>query len=176
MKTTLAILVLALIPQDMPQDAQKVIAQADLKLEALRRSYEESCAKVKAQELKDLQRIHDAIEKGNPAGATAIKTKIDVLAADVVAVVKGGSSVEQWLQGKWVATLGGAGDVIEFRGDKIVGSGIGDRTKGKVVINGSTVQLVWDSGYVETMRVPQNFGDEATGTGRSGALVFKRLK
>jgi hypothetical protein len=176
MKTMFALLCLALIPQDMPLDAQKVIAQADVKLDALRKSYEDACAKVKAQELKDLQRIHDAIEKGNPAGATAIKIKIDTLAADVTAVVKGSSSVEQWLQGKWIATLGGAGDVIEFKGDKIVGSGIGDRTKGKVVVDGSTVQLVWESGYVETMRVPRGFGDEATGTGRSGALVFKRLK
>lgn len=176
MKTLLAILVLSLIPQDLPPDAQQVIQKADAKLDALKKSYEEACAKVKLQELRDLQRIHDAIEKGNPTGAAAVQAKIDVLAADVSVAMKGPSTVEQWLQGKWTVTMGGAGDVIEFKGDKIIGSGIGDRTKGRTVVDASTVQIVWDSGYVETMRVPKGLGDEAPGTGRSGAQVFKRLK
>jgi len=174
MKTLLVVL-LALF-QDMPQDAQKIIAQADVKLEALRKSYDEACARVKAQELKDLQRIHDAIVKGNPGGAAAVKAKIDVLAVDVSVAMKPASSVEQWLQGKWIVSLQGAGDVIEFRGDKLIGSGIGDRSKGKIIVDGSTIQLVWDSGYVETMRVSKTFGDETTGAGRSGAQTFKRLK
>jgi hypothetical protein len=176
MKTLLATLVLALIPQDMPQDAQKIISQADQKLEALRKSYEESCAKVKAQELKDLQRIHDAIEKGNPAGATAIKTKIDVLAADVSVAMKPPSTVEQWLQGKWIIMFQGSGDVMEFKEGKLIGSGIGDRTKGRYTIDASTVQLIWDSGYVETMKLPKVFADEVPGLGRNGAEAFKRLK
>lgn len=176
MKTTLLTLAVLLFQDPMPQDAQKIITQADAKLEALRKSYEEACAKVKAQELKDLQRIHDAIVKGNPGGAATIQTKIDVLAADVSVMMKAGSTAEQWLQGKWIIMFQGSGDVMEFRGGKLVGSGIGDRTKGRYTIDASTVTLIWDSGYVETLKVPQALGDEAPGMGRSGAETFKRLK
>ena len=173
----IALAALLLLAQDpMPQDAQKVVASANARLDALKKSYDEACTKVKAQELKDLQRIHDAIVKGNPAGAGAIKAKIDVLAADVAVVAKGGGTVEQWLQGKWIIMFMGSGDVMEFRGDKLVGSGIGDRTKGRYTIDASTVSLIWDTGYVETLRVPQALGDEAPGMGRSGPETFKRLK
>ncbi len=171
----LATLILALLTQELPADAQKIANAADVKLEALKKSYDEACARVKAQEMKDLQRIHDAIEKGNPDGAKAIKAKVDVLAADVSVVLKPATSVEQWLQGKWIITFQGSGEVIEFKGDKIVGSG-SDRTKGKYTVEGSTIQLVWDSGYVETMRVSKTFGDETTGMGRSGAETFKRSR
>jgi hypothetical protein len=170
------VILMAFLLQTLPPDAQQIAKKTDEKLESLRKAYEKACADVKAQELKDLQRVYDAIRKADPAGAELVKAKIDVLAADVAVAGKGGSSVEQWLQGKWVVTLQGAGDVIEFRGDKVVGSGIGDRTKGKIVVDASNVQIVWDSGYVETMRVSKTFGDETTGTGRSGAQVFKRLK
>lgn len=175
MKTMCALLVL-LCQDPMPQDAQKIISAADAKLESLKKSYEEACAKVKAQEMKDLQRIHDAIVKGNPGAAAAIKAKIDVLAADVSVVAKGGSTVEQWLQGKWIIMFQGSGDVMEFRGGKLIGSGIGDRTKGRYMIEASTISLIWDTGYVETLRVPQVLGDEAPGMGRSGPETFKRLK
>ncbi len=171
------ILVWALLAQEpLPADAAKVVAAADVKLEALRKSYEESCVRVKSQEMKDLQRIHDAIEKGNPSGAAAIKTKVDTLAADVSVAMKPASSVEQWLQGKWIINFQGAGDVMEFKDGKLIGSGIGDRSKGKYVVDASTVQLIWDSGYVETMKIPKTFGDEAAGQGRSGSQIFKRLK
>ena len=89
---------------------------SDAKLEALRKSYEEACTKVKAQELKDLQRIYDAIVKGSPSGAATITTKIDVLAADVSVMMKAGSTAEQWLQGKWIIMFQGSGDVMEFKG------------------------------------------------------------
>lgn len=174
MKTLLVILVLC--SQDpMPQDAQKIIAQADAKLEALRKSYEEACAKVRAQELKDLQRIHDAIVKGNPGGAAPIKAKIDVLAADVSVALKPPSTIEQWLQGKWIVSLGGAGEVIEFKGSAVLGNSA-DRTKGRILVDASSLQIVWDSGYVETMRISKTFADETTGVGRNGAQTFKRLK
>lgn len=169
------VILMAFLLQTLPPDAQQISKKTDEKLESLRKAYEKACADVKAQELKDLQRVYDAIRKADPAGAELVKAKIDVLAADVAVAGKGGS-VEQWLQGKWVVTLQGAGDVIEFRGDKVVGSGIGDRTKGKIIVDASNIQIVWDSGYVETMRVSKTFGDETTGTGRSGAQVFKRLK
>ena len=175
MKIALAALLL-LLQDPMPQDAQKIIASANARLDALKKSYDEACAKVKAQELRDLQRIHDAIMKGNAAGAAAIKAKIDVLAADVSVVVKGGSTAEQWLQGKWIIMFQGSGDVMEFKDGKLIGSGIGDRTKGRYMIDASTVTLIWDTGYVETLRVPQALGDEAPGMGRSGPETFKRLK
>ena len=175
MKTLLAALLL-LVQDPMPQDAQKVVSTANARLEALRKSYEEACSKIKAQELRDLQRIHDAIVKGNPAGAAAIKAQIDVLAADVSVVAKGGGTVDQWLQGKWIIMFQGSGDVMEFKGGKLIGSGIGDRTKGRYMIDASTVSLIWDTGYVETLRVPQALGDEAPGMGRSGPETFKRLK
>lgn len=173
---TLCMALFLLLQDPLPQDAQKIIATADAKLEALRKSYEEACAKIKAQELKNLQRIHDSIEKGNPAGAAAIKEKIDTLAADVSIAMKPPSSVEQWLQGKWIIMFQGSGDVMEFKDGKLVGSGIGDRTKGRYMVDASTVQLIWDSGYVETLKIPKVFADEAPGLGRSGAETFRRLK
>jgi hypothetical protein len=170
------IILMAILLQTLPADAQQISKKADEKLDSLRKAYEKACSDVKTQELKELQRVYESIKKADPAGADLVKAKIEVLSADVAVAGKGGSSVEQWLQGKWVVTLQGAGDVIEFRGDKVIGSGIGDRTKGKTIIDASNVQIVWDSGYVETMRVSKTFGDETTGTGRSGAQVFKRLK
>ena len=177
MNTVLALLTLVSTPgQEIPQDAQGVISKADARVEALRKSFEEACARVRAQELKDLQRIHDSIEKGAPAVAALIKAKIDSLASEVSAAAKGHSGVDQWLQGKWIIMFQGSGDVMEFRGGRVVGSGIGDRSKGKYTIEGGAVQIIWDSGYVETMRVSKTFGDETTGAGRSGTNTFKRLK
>ncbi len=46
MKTMIAVLALLLSQEPMPQDAQKIITQADTKLEALRKSYEEACARI----------------------------------------------------------------------------------------------------------------------------------
>jgi hypothetical protein len=171
------ILVWALLAQEpLPADAQKVVVAADAKIAALRKSYDEACARVKSQEMKDLQRIHDAIEKGNADGAKAIKAKIDVLAADVTVALKPPSNVEQWLQGKWIIMFQGSGDVMEFKEGKLIGSGIGDRTKGRYMVEASSISLIWDTGYVETLKIPQTFGDEAPGLGRSGAETFKRLK
>lgn len=174
MKTLCAALLL-LLQEPLPQDAQKIVSSADAKLESLRKSYEEACARVKTQELKDLQRIHDAIEKGNPAGAAAIKAKIDVLSADVSIAMKPPSTIEQWLQGKWIVSLGGAGEVIEFKGSTVSGNSA-DRTKGRIIVDASSLQIVWDSGYVETMRISKTFSDDTTGVGRSGIQTFKRLK
>ena len=175
MKIVIAALVI-LLQDPMPQDAQKVVAVANTKLDALKKSYEEACTRVKMQEIKDLQRIHDAIVKGDPAAAKTIRAKIDILAADVSVVAKGGSTVEQWLQGKWIVMFQGSGDIMEFKGDKLVGSRIGDRTTGRYTIEASTVTLIWDTGYVETVRVPQTLGDEAPMMGRSGSQTLKRLK
>ena len=176
MKATFTAIAILMLQDPIPQDAQKIIAQADAKLEALKKSYEEACALVKAQELKDLQRIHAAIVKGNPGAAATIQAKIDVLAADVSVMMKAGSTAEQWLQGKWIIMFQGSGDVMEFKGGKLIGSGIGDRTKGRYTIDASTVTLIWDTGYVETLKVPQALGDEAPGMGRNGPETFKRLK
>lgn len=175
MKTMCAALAVLLFQDPMPPDAQKIVTAADAKLEALRKSYEEACARVKAQEMKDLQRIHDAIVKGNPGGAATVKAKIDVLSADVTVALKPPSSIEQWLQGKWIVSLGGAGEVIEFRGSVVSGNSA-DRTKGRILVEASSLQIVWDSGYVETMRISKTFADETTGVGRSGIQTFKRLK
>lgn len=175
MKITLALLAVLLFQEPMPPDAQKIITAADAKLEALKKSYDEACTRVKAQEMKDLQRIHDAIEKGNPGGAATIKAKIDTLAADVVVVMKPPTTVEQWLQGKWIVSLGGAGEVIEFKGTAVIGNSA-DRTKGRIIVDASSLQIVWDSGYVETMKISKTFADDTTGIGRSGVQTFKRLK
>jgi len=173
----IALVALVILLQDpMPQDAQKIIATADAKLESLKKSYDEACAKIKAQEMKDLQRIYDAIAKGSPGPAATVKMKIDALAADVTVAMKPASTAEQWLQGKWIIMFQGSGDVMEFKSGKLVGSGIGDRTKGRYTIEASAVTLIWDTGYVETLRVPQVLGDEAPGMGRNGAETFKRLK
>ena len=174
------ILYLILILQDgLPTDAKQIVEKADAKIETLRKAYEEACAKVKAQEMKDLQRIHEAIKKGDAAGATAIKTKIDALSAEVNVVVKGKLSIEQWLQGKWI--LSGIvdknfGEVWEFKGEKVIGAGIGDRVAGKILIDGGKIQIVWGSGLVEFIRVPEAFSDEATGVCRTGEMKVKRMR
>lgn len=171
----ITITLLALL-QELPGGAQQIVTKAEAKIAALRKSYEDACTKVRIQQLAELQRAHDASVKGDPAGAAAIKAKIDQLAADIGAVGNGPMGVEKWLQGKWIVSLQGAGDVIEFRGSEVIGSGIGDRSKGKIIVDAGSVQIVWDSGYVETMRVSKTWGDETTGQGRSGAQTFKRLK
>lgn len=179
MKTMIAALAVLLAGQDLPPDAQKIVTQADAKLDALRRSYEEACAKVKIQELKDLQRIHDSVKKGDPAGATAIKEKIDALSSDVSVVAKGRPTIEQWLQGKWL--MAGVvdknfGEIWEFKGDKVIGSGIGDRVAGRILMDGGKIQIVWDSKLVEFLRVPDVLGDEITGVCRTGEMKAKRMK
>lgn len=168
---------MAILLQDpLPADAKQVVAKADAKLDALRKAYEEACAKVKIQEMKDLQRIHESIKGGDPAGASAVKAKIDALSADVNVTVKGRPSVEQWIQGKWILTGGNYGEVWEFKGTKVIGTGIGDRIAGRFIIDGGNVQVIWDSGLVEWVRVSESFSDETTGVGRIGALVVKRVK
>ena len=171
----LTLMMLALL-QDLPEGARQIVTKAEAKIAALRKSFEDACTKVRVQQLSELQRAHDAIVKGDPAGAAAIKVQIDQLTADVGAVVKGGNAVEQWLQGKWIVMFQGSGDIFEFRGDKVIGPGIGDRTKGKIIMDAGTIQIVWDSGYVETMQVSKTLSDETTGQGRNGKLTFKRIK
>lgn len=170
------LLALLMAAQDLPSDAKQIVVRADAKLDALKKAYEKACAEVKSQELKELQRVYDATVKADPAGAKTIKEKVEVLSADVSIAGKESTTVEKWLQGKWIVMFQGSGDVMEFKGDKVIGSGIGDRTKGKIIVNESTIQIVWDSGYVETMRVSKTLGDEAAGAGRNGAQTFKRLK
>lgn len=178
MKATL--IALALLVQDpLPPDAQQIVTKTDAKIDALRKAYEEACAKVKAQSLRDLQRIHDSIKKGDPTGAAAVKVKIDALSSDVAAVAKGRPAIEQWLQGKWI--MSGVvdknfGEVWEFKGEKVIGAGIGDRVTGKILLDGGKIQIVWDSGMVEFLRVPETFGDEATGVCRTGEMKAKRVR
>lgn len=172
------LMALALL-QELPADAKTIVEKADAKIEQLRKAYEEACAKVKAQEIRDLQRVHDAIKKGDPAGAAAVKTKIDALAADVLVVAKGRPAVEQWLQGKWI--MSGVvdknfGEVWEFKGEKVIGAGIGDRVTGRILLDGGKIQIVWDSGLVEFLRVPETFGDEASGVCRTGEMKAKRVR
>lgn len=167
------------LSQDLPPDAKQIVQKAEAKLEALRKAYEESSAQVKAQEMKDLQRVHDSVKKGDPAGAQAVKARIEALSADVGAVAKGRPAIEQWLQGKWI--LAGVvdknfGEVWEFKGEKVIGTGIGDRVAGKILVDGGKIQIIWDSGLVEFLRVPETFGDEATGVCRSGEMKAKRLR
>lgn len=168
-----------LLQEPLPADAKQIVAKADAKLDSLKVAYEEACAKIKAQEIKDLQRIHDSIKKGDPAGATAVKAKIDALSADVGAVAKGRPAVEQWLQGKWIMS-GVAdknfGEVWEFKGEKVIGTGIGDRVAGKILMDGGKIQIVWDSGLVEFLRVPEVLNDEATGVCRTGEMKAKRMR
>jgi hypothetical protein len=167
------VILLAILLQTLPPDAQQISKKADDKLDSLRKAYEKACSEVKAQEVRDLQRIYDAVKKADAGGAELVKAKIDLLSADVAVAAKGFSAVEQWLQGKWICTLGGTGGIVEFNGQKVIS---GDLGNGKYLISGSTVSIVWDSGYVMTMAVSKDLGDETTGQGRSGKLVYKRMK
>jgi len=172
-------LIAALLLQELPSDAQQVVSKAQVKVDALRRAYEESVAKVRRQEMADLQRVHDAIKKGDPGAATLVKARIDQLAADVGAVMKGRPAVEQWLQGKWIVSGvvdKNFGEVWEFKDGKVIGTGVGDRVAGKILMDEGKIQIVWDSGLVEFLRVPPAFGDEATGVSRTGEMKAKRVK
>ena len=176
MEIVLAVLSLL---QDLPADAKQVVAKADARIESLRKAYEESCAQVKAQEAKDLQKIHDSIKKGDPGVAAVLKTKIDALTAEVAVSAKGHPSIIQWLQGKWIfsgVVDKNFGEIWEFKGEKVIGAGIGDRVSGKILIDVGKIQIVWDSGLVEFLRVPEAFGDEATGVSRTGEMKAKRVK
>lgn len=175
MLTLCALFALAQDPP-LPADAQQISQKAEARIDQLRKAYEKACAEVKAQELKDLQRVHEAIRKGDPAGATAVKAKIDTLASELVVVAKGRPTVEQWIQGKWILKGGNYGEVWEFKGQKVIGTGIGDRVGGKYMIENGNIQVVWDSGLVEWIRIPETFGDETTGVGRIGAMTVKRVK
>ena len=172
-------LCMVLLLQELPADAKTIVEKADARIEQLRKAFEEACAKVKVQEMKDLQRVHDAVKKGDPAGAAVVKAKIDALAADVLVVAKGRPAVEQWLQGKWI--MSGVvdknfGEVWEFKGEKVIGAGIGDRVTGKILLDGGKIQIIWDSGLVEFLRVPETFGDEANGVCRTGEMKAKRVR
>lgn len=172
-------LYMALVLQDLPADAKQIVEKADAKIEQLRKAFEEACAKIKAQEIKDLQKIHDSIKKGDPVGATAVKAKIDSLASEVNVVVKGKAPIEQWLQGKWIMTGvvdKNFGEVWEFKGQQVIGAGIGDRVKGRILIDEGKIQIIWDSGLVEFLRMPETFGDEANGVCRTGEMKAKRMK
>lgn len=174
----ITMLLLALL-QDLPNDAQQVVTKAQAKVDGLRKAYEEAVAKVRRQELADLQRVYDAIKKGDPAAAALVKARVDQLVADVGAFAKGRPAVEQWLQGKWIMS-GVAdknfGEVWEFKGDRVIGTGVGDRVAGKILMDEGKIQIVWDSGLVEFLRVPTSFGDEATGVCRTGEMKAKRVK
>ena len=173
-------LILAILLQGpLPADAQQISAKADAKLDALRKAYEKACTEIKIQELKDLQRVYDSIKKADQTGAAEVKKKIDMLQADANVAAKGLPSVVQWLQGKWIfsgVVDKNFGEVWEFKGEKVVGAGIGDRVAGKILIDGGKIQIIWDSGLVEFLRVPDTFGDEATGVCRTGEMKAKRVK
>ena len=170
-------LALFCVGQDkLPADAQQIAVKADAKLDAAKKAYEKACAEIKAQEVRDLLRVYDAIRKGDPDGAALVKARVDALQAEVAVSVKGSPSVEQWVQGKWVVKGGNYGEVWEFKGDKVIGTGIGDRVGGKYRIEAGNVQVIWDSGLIEWIRVPDPWSDETSALGRIGPMTAKRLK
>jgi hypothetical protein len=173
----LSVLIVILMQGNLPSDAQAAAKRADDKIETLRKAYEKACAEVKLQELRELTRVYEAIKKSDPAGAAAVKEKMDALQADVNAA-RGGSPV-QWLNGKWIfsgVVDKNFGEVWEFKDGKVIGTGIGDRVKGTLMLDGGKIQVVWDSGLVEFLRVPDTMGDEVTGVCRTGEMKGKRMR
>jgi hypothetical protein len=172
-------LMLAILFQTLPAEAQKISTQADAKLEALRKAYEKACTEVKIREAAELQRVYDSIKKADATGAAVVKAKIDALMADANVAAKGMPTVVQWLQGKWIfsgVVDKNFGEVWEFKGEEVIGAGIGDRVRGKILIDGGKIQILWNSGLVEFLRVPDSFGDEASGVSRTGEMKAKRMK
>lgn len=173
----LSILIALLMQGNLPSDAQQVAKRADDKIETLRKAFEKACAEVKVKELQELTRVYEAIKKSDPTGAAAVKEKMDALQADVNAA-KAGSPV-QWLNGKWIfsgVVDKNFGEVWEFKDGKVIGTGIGDRVKGTLMLDGGKIQVVWDSGLVEFLRVPDTMGDEVTGVCRTGEMKGKRMR
>ena len=70
----------------LPSDAQKIAEKADLAITALKTSTDAQIGKIKAQEVKDLQRLCDAsVKKGDQAQAAAIKQRIDSIGSSAAA-------------------------------------------------------------------------------------------
>lgn len=160
----------------LPSDAQQVVVKADAKIEVAKKAYDLTVAQIRSQEVKDLQRIYDATKKGDPERATAIKDKIDSLAAAINAIVAKGttSPAESWIQGKW-SVRNGEGNyraVWEFRGKSVVQ---GDM-KGTASIDGGEVQVTWNNSVIEVIKIPDPLADETTGQGRAGVLAVQRAK
>lgn len=171
--------IVILMQGNLPADAQQIAKRADDKIEGLRKAFEKACVEVKLQELRELTRVHEAIKKSDPAGAAAVKEKMDALQADANVAAKGSPSVIQWLKGKWIfsgVVDKNFGEVWEFDGEKVIGTGIGDRVKGKLMLDGGKIQVVWDSGLVEFLRVPDTLGDEVSGVSRTGEMKGKRMR
>lgn len=84
--------------EKLPPEAQKIVDKAEVALEAAKKTYDEACAKIKAQEAKDLQQIQDQLsKKGNTDGAASVKKKIEELGVDPAELAKPGDMTEeQW--------------------------------------------------------------------------------
>jgi lysophospholipase L1-like esterase len=64
----------------LPPDVQKIIDKADAAVAAVTKTSDEQIAKLQAQEIKDLTRVHDAaVRKGDQDKAAAIQAKIDAV-------------------------------------------------------------------------------------------------
>jgi lysophospholipase L1-like esterase len=66
-------------PSDLPADVQKVADKADAAVAAVAKTAEAQMDKIKAQEIKDLQRLHDATKKSDQVRAQAILAKIEAI-------------------------------------------------------------------------------------------------
>jgi hypothetical protein len=175
----LSFLVAIFMQGNLPSDAQQISKKADDRIETLRKAFEKACTEIKIQELRELTRVYEAIKKSDQAGAAAVKEKMDALQADANVAAKGSPTVIQWLQGKWIfsgVVDKNFGEVWEFKGDKVIGTGIGDRVAGTLKLDGGKIQVVWNSGLVEFLRVPDTMGDEVAGVCRTGEMKGKRMK
>jgi hypothetical protein len=61
----------------LPADAQKVADKADAAVAVLVKSGDAQIVKIKQQEIKDLQRVHDTVAKKDAEAAKAIQARID---------------------------------------------------------------------------------------------------
>jgi lysophospholipase L1-like esterase len=111
----------------LPPEAQKIVDKAEVAIGVVTKASDEQIAKIQAQELKDLIRLHDAaIKKGDQDKAALLQAKIDAVKSGAVPLAG--------------AVLISEGQKLAFLGDSITQQGW-DKATGyvKLVISGLAV-------------------------------------
>jgi lysophospholipase L1-like esterase len=108
----------------LPPEAQKIVDKAEAAIGVVTKASDEQIAKIQAQELKDLGRLHDAaVKKGEQDKAAALQAKIEAVKSGAIPLTG--------------AVLIAEGQKLAFLGDSITEQGWGKPTGYvKLVVSG----------------------------------------
>ncbi len=100
----------------LPPEAQKIVDKAEAAIAVVTKASDEQIAKLQAQEIKDLTRLHDAaLKKGEQDKATALQAKIDAVKGGAIPI----AGPLLIAEGQKVAFLGDS--ITQFGWDKPTG-------------------------------------------------------